>query len=313
MTAAPIEPYDHGMLAVGDGHRLYWETCGSPDGVPVLFLHGGPGSGCTTGQRGLFDPSVFRAVLFDQRGSGRSTPRAEEPEHDLSTNTTAPLIDDTEMLRDHLGIDRWIVTGMSWGTTLGLAYARAHPGRVAGLVLALVTTTSRREVDWITEGMRAFFPAEWDRFVGAIPEHLGDLRPVDAYAEMLADPDPTMRDRAAREWCAWEDTHVSLAPGHRPDRRYDDQDFRLRFATLVTHYWRHGGFLDDGWSLRDVGRLAGIPAELIHGRRDVSSPLITAWDLAGGWPGARLTILEDAGHGGESVAEAFVEALARLV
>jgi proline iminopeptidase len=196
------------------------------------------------------------------------------------------------------GVDRWTILGLSWGTTLGLAYAQRLPQRVNALLLGLVTTTSRREVQWITEDVGRIFPREWERFAGAVPERLRHLRLVDAYATMLADPDPAVRDDAAREWCLWEDAHVSLTPGHTPSPRYGDPVFRLRFARLVTHYWRHNAFLDEDQLIRDAARLNGIPGVLIHGRYDVSGPLVTAWQLSRRWTTSRLEILDDAGHGG---------------
>ncbi|MEX2279315.1 MAG: prolyl aminopeptidase [Acidimicrobiia bacterium] len=309
----PAEPHDYGMLEVGDGHSVYYECVGNPDGTPVLYLHGGPGSGASVGQRRFFDPDLHRGVIFDQRGSGRSTPLASDPDADLSTNTTHHLIRDAEALRTHLGVDRWIVLGLSWGTTLGLAYAQAHPDRVRGLVLGLVTTTSRREVDWITEGVGRIFPSEWERFAGAVPEHLRHLRLVDAYAEMLFDPDPEVRDRAAGEWCRWEDAHVSLDPGFAPNPRFDDAEFRLRFARLVTHYWRHAAFLKDDQLIRDAPILNGIPGSLIHGRYDVSSPLETAWRLSRQWETSELHVMGKAGHGGgEELLALISDSLARF-
>ena len=293
-----IEPYESGMLAVGDGHEVYWECCGNPEGWPALFLHGGPGSGASPGQRRFFDPAVYRIVVFDQRGAGRSRPLASEPGTDLGTNTTQHLIGDIEVLRALLGVDRWVILGVSWGTTLALAYAQAHPQRVAALVLGFVTTTSRREVEWITEGVGRIFPREWDRFAAAVPERLRHLPLVDAYAELLNDPDPAVQDHAAREWCAWEDAHVSLTPGHQPSPRYEDPEFRLRFARLVTHYWRHHAFLGEDQLIRDVAKLDGIPGVLINGIYDVSGPLETAWRLHQRWATSTLHILDDAGHGG---------------
>jgi proline iminopeptidase len=286
------------MLDVGDGHQVYWETCGNPAGKPALFLHGGPGSGCSASQRRFFDPDLYRAVLFDQRGSGRSLPLAGHPEADLGTNTTAHLIRDIENLRLLLGVDRWTVLGLSWGSTLGLAYAQTYPNRVTALLLGFVTTTSYREVQWITEDVGRIFPREWDRFVNAVPDRLRHLSPVKAYAAMLADRDPVVRDHAATEWCAWEDAHVSLTPGHTPNPRYQDPQFRERFARLVTHYWRHAAFLEEDQLIRDASKLNGIPGVMIHGRHDVSSPLVTAWELSRRWTTSRLHILDDAGHGG---------------
>ena len=306
----PIEPYDSGMLDVGGPHRVYWECCGNPAGRPALFLHGGPGSGCSAGQRRFFDPSRYNALLFDQRGCGRSRPLASEPDADLGANTTSHLIADIEALRELRRVDRWTILGLSWGCTLGLAYAQTYPQRVHALVLALVTTTSRREVQWITEDMGRVFPPQWDRFIAAIPGELRRLAPVEAYARMLADPDPVVCDRAAREWCAWEDAHVSLNPGHAPSPRYQDPAFRLRFARLVTHYWRHAAFLEEDQLIRDAAKLNGIPGLLIHGRYDVSGPLITAWRLSQRWTTCRLQVLDDAGHGGgESFVPAVITAL----
>lgn len=293
----PIEPHDSGLLDTGDGHQVHWECCGNPEGKPAFYLHGGPGSGASPGQRRFFDPDAYRIVVFDQRGSGRSRPLASAPEADLRTNTTRHLIADIEALRQLHGVEQWTILGLSWGTTLGLAYAQAHPQHVSALVLGLVTTTSRREVAWITEGGGRIFPREWDRFA-AVPGVLRHLPLVDAYATLLADPDPAIRDRAAREWCAWEDAHVSLTPGHAPNPRYDDPEFRLRFARLVTHYWRHAAFLGEEQLLRDAATLNGIPGVLIHGIYDVSSPLETAWRLSQRWSTSRLHILDDTGHGG---------------
>jgi proline iminopeptidase len=277
---------------------VYWECCGNPAGKPALFLHGGPGSGCSEGQRRFFNPDLYRVVLFDQRGSGRSQPLASEPDADLGTNTTAHLIADIEALRAMHGVDRWTILGLSWGTTLALAYAQAHPHRVNALVLGFVTTTSRREVQWITEDVGRIFPKEWDRFANAVPDRLRHLRLVDAYAALLADPDPLVRDGAARAWCDWEDAHVSLTPGHTPNPLFLQPPFRLRFARLVTHYWRHAAFLEDDQLVRDAGTLNHIPGVLIHGRLDVSGPLVTAWRLSRRWEASRLHILDDAGHGG---------------
>lgn len=305
-----IDPYDSGMLDVGDGHQVYWECCGNPDGKAALYLHGGPGSGFSSGQRRFFDPDAYRIVLFDQRGAGRSRPLASEPAVDLATNTTAHLIADIELLRQHLGVERWTILGLSWGTTLGLAYALAHPERVNALVLGLVTTTSRREVEWITRDVGRIFPQEWHRFASAVPDALRHQPLVDAYARLLFDADPDVRDRAAREWCAWEDAHVSLTPGHSPNPRYENPEFRLRFARLVTHYWRNAAFLGENQLLNDASRLNGIPGVLIHGRYDVSSPLETAWRLSQVWTTSRLHVIDDAGHGGgDTLLSALVGAL----
>jgi proline iminopeptidase len=308
-----IEPYDSGMLDMGDGHRVYWECCGNPNGRPALFLHGGPGSGCSANQRRFFDPERYRIVLFDQRGCGRSRPLASTPDADLSSNTTGHLIADIELLREHLAIRSWTVLGLSWGSTLGLAYAQAYPDHVDALVLALVTTTSRREVRWLTYDVGRIFPQEWDRFAAVVPAEMRDLSLVDAYAALLVDADPVARERAASEWCRWEDMHVSLAPGHAPNPRFQDPEFRLLFSRLVTHYWRHAAFVEDEQLIRNAALLNGIPGVLIHGRYDVSSPLETAWRLSRRWTTSELKILGDAGHGGgDSFGAAIVEAVAHF-
>lgn len=289
----PIEPYDSGLLDVGDGHRIHWEVSGNPDGRPAIYLHGGPG-GAPSGQgwRRFFDPAAYRVVGFHQRGCGDSRPSASDPDADLSVNTTSHLLADIEKVRQLFGVERWTMLGISWGTTLGLAYAETYPDRVAGLVLGLVTLTNRREVEWMTRDLRRLYPKEWDRFAAVVPERLRGLPIVDAYAELLADPDPSVRDRAAREWVAWDYAQM----GNTPHAKYDDPDVRLAYARLVTHYWRHAAFLDDDQLLRDADRLDGTPGALIQGAYDVSCPLDTAWDLAKNWTTAELTIV-DAGHG----------------
>ena len=306
------EPHESGMLQVGDGHSLYWEVSGNPGGKPAVVLHGGPGSGSSPARRGLFDPDRYRVVQFDQRNAGRSTPPATDPVVDLSANTTGHLIADIEALRVHLGVDRWLVQGGSWGVTLALAYAQTHPQRVTELVLAAVTSGDRRETDWITRDMGRVFPREWERFRDGVPaaERDGDLSA--AYSRLLHDPDPEVRAKAAHEWCVWEDTHMSLAPDAAPFLSVADPDFQLAFARLVTHYWSHGCFLEEGQLLRDIERLHGIPAVLIHGRYDVSGPLDTAWALHRAWPGSELVVLDDTGHGGGSMTAAIVAATDRF-
>ena len=304
----PIAPYEAGMLEVGDGHALYWEVSGNPEGKPAVVLHGGPGSGCSPDMRRLFDPRRYRIVLFDQRNAGRSTPSAAAPVVDLSANTTWHLVADLEHLRSHLRIDRWLVLGGSWGVTLALAYAQRHPERVSELVLAAVTSGDRRETGWITRDVGRVFPREWERFRDAVPaaERDGDL--CAAYGRLLHDPDAAVRARAAQDWCDWEDTHVSLVPGAEPRLSIADPGFQLAFARLVTHYWSNGCFLDDRQLLRNAGRLAGIPGVLVHGRYDVSSPLDTAWALHQAWPGSRLVVVGDAGHSGGGLTQVVVDA-----
>jgi len=301
------------MLDVGDGHRLYWEVCGNPDGKAAVVLHGGPGSGCSPVFRRFFDPEVYRVVQFDQRGCGRSTPHASDPAVELSTNTTWHLVEDIERLRIHGGIDRWLVFGGSWGSTLGLAYAERHPGRVSALVLASVVTTRAHEVRWATREVGRLFPRAWARFRAGAPAAARDGDLVEAYSRLLADPDPAVRERAARDWCDWEDAHVRVRAGQPPDPRFADPRFRMAFARLVTHYWRHAAWIEDGALLHDAAELAGIPGVMVHGRLDVSSPLDVAWQLARAWPDGRLVIVE-AGHsvGDAAMAEALVAATHRL-
>lgn len=299
------------MLPVGDGNEIYWECCGNPNGKSAMYFHGGPGSGSSRGARRFFDPAAYRVVLFDQRGCGRSRPLVSS-ESDLRVNTTQHLISDVEALREHLSIDSCLILGASWGVTLALAYAQAYPNRVTALVLASVTTTSQREVDWLTSGVRRFFPQQWERFKRHVPARLRAVRLVDAYASLLFDKDSSVRDRAADEWCTWEDAHVSMAPGYTPNKRFLDAEFRLRFARIVTHYWRNAAFLQEGELLSRAGRLSEIPGFLIHGAHDVSSPPETAWDLHEHWPGSRMQLLSDAGHGGTSVSRYVASALDEL-
>jgi proline iminopeptidase len=292
-----IEPYDHGMLDVGDGNRVYWETSGNPEGKPAVLAHGGPGTGSSPSMRRGFDPTRYRAVLFDQRGSGHSTPHASHLGTNMEVNTTEDLIGDMERLREHLGIERWLVTGGSWGSTLALAYSERHPERVTGIVLNAVTTTRRSEIDWLYRGVGRFFPGEWERFRTGVPEAERDGDLVAAYARLMAHPERAVRDQAALDWCAWEDAVVSFDPrgapspyGDRPD------DARLAFVRICSWYFAHGAWLEEGALLCDAGRLAGIPGVLIHGRLDLSSPSDTAWELARAWPDATLHLVNGMGH-----------------
>jgi proline iminopeptidase len=307
-----IEPYEHGLLDVGDGQRLYWEVCGSPNGKPAVVMHGGPGSGCTPGLRRYFDPAAYRIVLFDQRGAGRSVPHAADPAVDLSTNTTHHLIEDIELLREHLGVERWLVWGGSWGATLALAYAERHRQRVAEVVLASVTMTRPAEIHWLYHGLRRFFPEEWARFRDGVPaaERGGDL--VAAYYRLLNHPDPAVREKAARDWCDWEDAVVSLESDSQRNPRYDDPRFRMAFARIVTHYFHHHAWLEDGILLSDAHRLAEIPGVLVHGRLDLGAPPITAWELAQAWPDAQLELVGTGHTGGGEMTERVVAATDRF-
>jgi proline iminopeptidase len=309
-----IEPFDHGMLDVGEGHSVYWEMCGNPQGKPAMVLHGGPGSGCTPVWRRFFNPQAYLIVLMDQRGCGRSTPHASIPAADLTANTTWHLIDDIERLRVTLGIEHWLIFAGSWGTTLALAYALANIERVSEMVLFSITTTSRREVDWVTVDSGRFFPEAWERFQNGVPVALKNRRLVDAYAILLQDDDLSVRDKAAKDWCAWEDSHVAVNPGYKPNSRYNDLKFRMAFARLVTHYWRHSAWIEEGLLISSASKLRGIPSELIHGRLDVSTPPDVAWALARAWTGSNLTLVDNAGHGAgrDDVDELLIKATDRF-
>ena len=293
-----VEPYESGLLDVGDGNLVYWEACGNPEGKPAVMVHGGPGQGCTPRMRRMFDPERYRAVLFDQRGCGRSTPNAGEPGTDLRFNTTDHLVGDMERLREHLGIERWLVTGGSWGSTLGLVYAERHPERVTQIMLSAITTTQRSEIDWLYRGVGAFFPEEWERFRdgGGGAEDL-----VSEYARLMESADPRVRNRAASNWMNWEDAVLSIEPGAAPLVRREEADRdEMAFARLCAHYFSNGAWLAEGAVIRDAHRLAGIPGVLIHGRLDLSGPAVTAWEVARAWPGVELLIDDHSGHRGGS-------------
>lgn len=295
----PIEPYQTGMLDVGDDNHVYWEVCGNPDGKPALVVHGGPGSGRGPGARRLFDPARYRVVLFDQRGCGRSTPHASDPATEMRHNTTPHLIADMERLRENLGIDRWLLYGVSWGSTLILAYAEAHPERVSEIVISSVTNTRRSDIDWLYRGVGRFFPEQWERFLAGAPGTPRDGDVVAAYARLMEHPDGAVRERAAVDWCAWEDAVVS---GETKDTAnpYGDRPSaaKLAFVRICSHYFSHGAWLEEGVLLREADRLAGIPGVLVHGRLDLGGPLDTAWELSRAWPDAELIVVEDAGHFG---------------
>ena len=306
----PIEPYDQGMLDVGDGNQVYWEVSGNPAGKPAVIVHGGPGGGASANWRRYHDPDTYRIVLFHQRGCGRSTPDAGLLETDLSVNTTQHLIADMEVLREHLGIETWQLLGVSWGSTLSLAYAQRHRERVSELILFAVTAGRREEIEWITRDVGRIFPREWERFRDAVPVGERDGSLPAAYARLLADP--RTREKAARDWCDWEDTHVSLDPQHQPSPRYKDPVFRLTFARLVTHYWANDCFLPaEGDLVERAHLLGGVPGVLVHGRLDVSGPLETAWKLHKNWPGSELVVVDE-GHGGTAMVDQVVAATKRL-
>jgi len=309
-----IEPYETGMLDVGAGHRIYWEVSGNPHGTPVLVLDGGPGSGSTPGRRRIWDPDRYRIVQMDQRNCGHSTPSASDPATDLSTNTTHHLIGDIEQLREHLGVERWVVWGGSWGVTLALVYAQTHPDRVRALILVSVTMTRRSDVHWLYHEVGRYLPEQWHRFRAGVPasERDGDL--VAAYYRLLNHPsDDVTRHQAAQDWCDWEDAVVSLEPGWTPSIRYTDPAFRMRFARIVTHYFHHDAWLDDEQILRDAPLLGGIPGVLIHGRLDLGGPVDVPWLLHRAWPDSELHIVASAGHqGGDETRSHMIAAAARF-
>ena len=300
-----VKPYEDGMLEVGDDNLIYWETCGNPAGKPALVVHGGPGSGCTPAQRRLFDPALYRVVLFDQRNCGRSLPHASRPETDLSKNCTANLLADIELLRRRLKIDRWTLLGSSWGSTLALLYAEANPERVSEILLWGVTTGRHEEFDWWFRGGAALlFPEQWERLRDALPvaDRHHDL--AHAYYRLLHDANPSVRSDAALNWCRWESITSLSAPGEELSPRFLHADFRMAYARIVTHYVTHNAWLEDGAVLRDAARLGGIPGVIVSGRLDVQAPLRWAWDLKRAWPQVRHVIVEKAGHGGSVAATA---------
>jgi proline iminopeptidase len=292
-----IEPHEHGLLDVGDGNRVYWETCGSPRGKPAIVLHGGPGSGCTPWHRRLFDPSAYRIVLFDQRNCGRSTPHASAPDTDLASNNTANLIADIERIREHLRVERWLVLGGSWGSTLALAYAERYSERVTEIILFGVTTGRHKEFDWLFRGgVSDLFPEEWKRLRDAVPPALCDRDIIEAYCALLDDPDASIREQAALAWCTWESATPAWPPAHGLSPRFRDPAFRMAFGRIVTHYVRNYAWLEDGSILRDAAALADIPGIMVNGRFDLQAPIGWAYDLKRAWPRAKLVIVDNAGH-----------------
>jgi proline iminopeptidase len=291
----PIQPYDSGLLDVGDGHRIYWETSGNPDGKPVVFLHGGPGSGCGGMHRQQFDPKTYRIVLFDQRNCGRSTPSAGDIAVSPETNTTWHLVADMEKLRERLGIARWLLFGGSWGSALALAYAQAFPARVTGLVLRGAFTLRRSEIQWYyQEGASRIFPDLWEDFVAPIPTgERHDL--LTAYHRRLSHPDPAVRLPAAPAWSRWEGATVTLRPHPLWDGPLPDE-VMTAFSRIENHYFVNGGFFDEGQLIRDVQKIRDIPCVIVQGRYDMCTPIATAWDLYRAWPEADLHIVDDAGH-----------------
>lgn len=288
----PIEPYQHGMLKVSDIHELYYEQCGNPDGQPVVFLHGGPGGGLTPDYRRFFDPEAYRIVLFDQRGSGKSTPHAN-----LEENTTWHLVSDIERLREHLGIEQWMVFGGSWGSTLALAYAQTHPDRVNALVLRGIFLCRKKEIDWFYQaGASAIFPDVWEQYQSVIPEaERGNM--LEAYYRRLTSEDESVRLEAARAWSVWEGSTSKLFPDQTLIDDFGEAHLALSLARIEAHYFINNAFFDsDNYLLENVGKIRHIPAVIVQGRYDVVCPIMSAWELHRAWPEAELVVVGDAGH-----------------
>ncbi len=291
-----IEPYESGLLDVGDGNSIYWEVCGNPAGKPAVFLHGGPGGGSTPVARRFFDPDRYRIILFDQRGCGRSVPHASAPDADLSTNTTWHLVADIERLRVHLGVDRWLVFGGSWGSALALAYAETHPEAVTELVLRGVFTLRRTELDWYYNGGAGSFAPEWrERFLAPLggAGFTGDA--IAAYSRLLFDPDPGVHGPAGVAWTKWEAATVNLHYDQDLVDAFGDPRFAVAFARIENHYFLNAGWLREGQLIAEVSKITHIPGVIVQGRYDIACPPVTAWDLWRAWPQADLRIV-DCGH-----------------
>ena len=287
-----IEPHQQGYLKVSSVHEIYYEQSGNPDGTPVVFVHGGPGGGTEPFQRRFFDPAAYRIVLFDQRGAGKSRPAAS-----LEDNTTWHLVSDMERLREELGIDRWVVFGGSWGSTLGLAYAETHPELVRGLILRGIFLVRPKEIAWFyQEGASFIYPDAWEAYLEPIPpEERGDL--VSAYYRRLTSPDATVRARAARAWSVWEGSTSKLRPDPKLIARFGGDTFAETFARIECHYFAHGSFLRrPDQLLDDIERIRHIPGVIVQGRYDVVCPMVSAWDLHQRWPEAEFHVVPDAGH-----------------
>lgn len=285
-----IESHASGRLALDDRHVMYWESSGNPAGVPVLFLHGGPGAGASPAHRRFFDPDHYRIVIFDQRGAGRSEPLGE-----VVDNTTPHLVADIERLRAHLGIDRWFVFGGSWGSTLALAYGVAHPDRCLGFVLRGIFLCRPSEIDWFLYGMRNVFPDAWERFASYIPaDERSDL--LTAYRRRLDHPEPAVHMPAARRWSLYEGACSTLLPSAATVDHFGDDVVALGLARIEAHYFAHDSFLPDGGLLAHIERLRHLPCVIVQGRYDMVCPAVSAFDLAAAWPEAELHVVPDAGH-----------------
>jgi proline iminopeptidase len=287
----PIEPNHTGFLAVDSGHQLYYEESGSPHGKPVVFLHGGPGGGCTEAMRRFWNPDVYRIVLFDQRGSGKSTPHAN-----LVNNTTWDLVNDIEILRAALEISRWQVFGGSWGSTLALAYSQKHPDRVTEIVLRGIFMLRKKEIDWFYQhGASEIFPDRWHHYLEPIPKNeRGDM--LSAYYKRLTGDDSKARLAAAKAWSLWEGTTSTLLPNADIADVFGEAEMALALARIECHYFVNNGFMEDNQLINDIDKIRNIPAVIVQGRYDVVCPSVSAWELSQAWPEADLRIVPDAGH-----------------
>jgi proline iminopeptidase len=287
-----IEPFESGMLDVGDGHAIYYERVGTKGGKPAVFLHGGPGAGISPDYRRLFDPARYEVVLFDQRGCGRSTPYA-----DLTNNTTWHLVADIERLRETFGFAKWQVFGGSWGSTLALAYAETHPERVSELILRGIYTVTRAELDWYYRfGVSEMFPDKWERFLAPLKTEAERADPIRAYRALLTSEDEAVKIEAAKAWAIWEGETITLLPNPAFTAPWHDGHFALAFSRIENHYFFHDAWLEDRQLLNNAHKLAGIPGVIVHGRYDMPCPARYAWELHKAWPQAEFHLIEGAGH-----------------
>lgn len=290
MTYPAIEPIKTFSLQVDDVHSIFVEECGNQAGIPVVFLHGGPGSGCSPAHRRFFDPAAYRIILFDQRGAGRSTPHGC-----IENNTTEHLVADMERIRTHLGIDRWLVFGGSWGSTLSLAYAVAHPGRVLGLVLRGIFLGRPQETAWFMHGMRQVFPEHWERWIRFLPE-ADRANPCASYYPLLTHPDPAVHLPAARSWASYEGACSTLRPNAEVVANFASDQVALSLARIEAHYFHHDFFMEPNHLLDNIDRIRHLPCIIVQGRYDIVCPFLTAWELAQAWPEASFRVIDDAGH-----------------
>lgn len=308
----PIEPYDSGHLQVSPVHQLYYEQCGNPDGKPVVFLHGGPGAGLDLDHRRFFDPQAYRVILFEQRGAGRSTPHAS-----LDDNTTWHLVQDIERMREHFGVEQWLVFGGSWGSTLALAYAETHPERVNGLVLRGIFLCRPKEIRWFYEdshGASAIFPETWEQYKELIPEEERDDM-IGAYYRRLTSDDESVRLEAARAWSLWEASALKLIPDQDLIDEFTEPEMAIALARIECHYFINNCFFEtDNYLIENIARIRHIPAVIVHGRYDIVCPFMSAWDLHRAWPEASLEIIANAGHAATEpgIADALVRATDRF-